>query len=153
MVSLIVAIAKNGVIGRGLEMPWKLSEDLKLFKSLTAGHAVIMGRLTWQSLGKPLKDRLNIVVSRTLAQVQGIVVATNLHEALQAARDAGKEVFIIGGRRLYEEGLGIADRLCLSRVDLEPEGDVLFPKVDWTLFKLEYKKAYEGFEYQEWIRK
>lgn len=127
MISLIAAVAQNNVIGAGLEIPWKLSEDMKLFKRLTLGSVVIMGKRTWVSLGRPLKERTNIVVSRSLKAAEGAAVVASLDEALIEASKEQKEVFIIGGRQLYEEGLKKADRLYLSRVHQSPEGDVFFP--------------------------
>ena len=152
MICLIAAVAANNVIGRGLEIPWKLPEDMKLFKKMTTGKAVIMGKRTWMSLGKPLKDRVNIVVSGSLKSADGALVVPSMEGALAEAANTGKDVYIIGGRQLYEEGLAKADRLYLSRVHQSPEGDVFFPDVRWADWVLVNAEEYPGFTFQEWKR-
>jgi dihydrofolate reductase len=152
MISLIAAVADNNVIGCGLEIPWRLPEDMKLFKRLTLGSAVIMGKRTWVSLGRPLKERANIIVSRSLSSADGAIVVSSLEQALAEAAKTGTDVFIIGGRQLYEDGLEKADRLYLSRVHQSPQGDVFFPVVNWTDWILTATEEYAGFTFQEWKR-
>ena len=143
--SLIVARAENGVIGRDGDMPWRLSEDLKRFKSLTSGKPVIMGRNTWESLPRrPLPKRANIVVSRNTAllaerawQASSIESAIALGRAM-AMRDGLDEYFVIGGATLYEAALPYADRLYLTEVMADIEGDTYFPEIsasDWTVLE------------------
>ncbi len=144
IVSLIVAVAENGVIGRAGKLPWHLPEDLKRFKRLTVGHPVIMGRKTWESIGRPLPGRRNLVVSRTPGYAaEGAEVFASLDEALAAA--AGEdEVFVIGGAALYAEAMPRADRLYLTRVHATVEGDVTFPGLDpaaWTLVSEDRREA------------
>lgn len=128
--SLIVAVAENGVIGRGGALPWHISADLKRFKQLTMGHAIIMGRKTWESLGRPLPGRRSIVVSRNPQfAAAGAEVVPSLDAALQLAAD-DSEVFVIGGASLYEEALAKADRLYITRVLAKVEGDTNFPAYD-----------------------
>lgn len=131
-VSLIVAMAENRVIGRDGDLPWRLSADLKRFRELTTGHHVIMGRKTWESIGKPLPGRTNVVVSRNPSfSAEGCTVLPGLDEALDAARTAGDdEAFVIGGARVYERALPDADRLYLTRVATRVEGDAYFPPLD-----------------------
>lgn len=134
LVSLIVAAAANGVIGRDNRMPWHLPEDLAHFKRLTLGHPVIMGRKTCESivaaLGKPLPGRANIVVTRQAHfPAPGCTVASSLEAALGAARDAD-EVFVIGGAEIYRLALARADRVYLTRIDAEFDGDATFPTLD-----------------------
>jgi dihydrofolate reductase len=134
LVSLIVAAAANGVIGRDNRMPWHLPEDLAHFKRLTLGHPVIMGRKTCESivaaLGKPLPGRANIVVTRQAHfAAPGCTVASSLEAALGAARGAD-EVFVIGGAEIYRLALARADRVYLTRIDAEVEGDATFPTLD-----------------------
>jgi dihydrofolate reductase len=140
--SILVAVAENGVIGREGQLPWHLSSDLRRFKRLTMGHAILMGRKTWESIGRPLPGRTSIVLSRQ-ANYQpghdGVLVATNLDEALAQARRSVVEVdeaFIIGGAGIYEMCLPRADRLLVTRVHAQIEGDVHFPQVDWNAWQL-----------------
>jgi dihydrofolate reductase len=125
--SLIVAAAENGVIGRGNRLPWHLPADLAHFKRTTLGHPVIMGRRTWESIGKPLPGRRNIVVSRTPGfAAPGCEVAPDLATAYARSQDE-PEVFVIGGTQLYEAALPGADRIYLTRVLASVEGDARFP--------------------------
>jgi dihydrofolate reductase len=128
-ISLIAAIGRNGVIGRGLEIPWRLPADQQRFKRLTMGRPLIMGRKTHESIGRPLPGRRNIVVSRRAGYAAPECdVVTSFEDALATAGDG--EVFVIGGADLYRSALPIADRLYLTWVDLEPGGDVSFPVYD-----------------------
>jgi dihydrofolate reductase len=125
--SFIVAMAKNRVIGRDNALPWKLPEDLRHFKATTLGHPIVMGRKTWESIGRPLPGRQNIVVTRNRGfQAPGAVVVHSLDEALAAATPA-EEVFLIGGAQLYVDALPRADRIHLTEIDREFEGDAYFP--------------------------
>lgn len=133
-ISLIVAMAENRTIGRDNKMPWKLPADLKRFKELTTGHAVIMGRKTFDSIGKPLANRQNIVISRNPDfKAKGAEVAVSLPKALEAAK--GDEVFVIGGEQIYNEALPLADRIYLTLIHEEIDGDAFFPEFDPTLFE------------------
>jgi dihydrofolate reductase len=133
-VSILVAIAANGVIGREGKLPWHLPDDLKRFREITMGHPVIMGRRTWESIARPLPGRQMIVVSRQPGYdtgVEGIHVASSLDEALEIARLWGSdEAFVIGGAELYREALPRADRLYLTLILAQFEGDTFFPKFD-----------------------
>lgn len=132
--SLIAALDKNGVIGRGDELPWRLSADLKLFKERTMGHPIILGRKTFRSIGRPLPGRLNIVLSRDPGFVaEGIRRALTWQEALEAAgEERVGEAYVIGGAEIYRLALPQVDRLILTFVEAEVEGDVTFPEIDWT---------------------
>lgn len=137
--SLIAAVARNGTIGRDGDLPWRLAADLRRFKRLTTGHAVLMGRRTWESIGRPLSGRLNIVLtrSRTLELPEGAVRAHSLDEGLRVAAEAGcEELFVIGGASLYAEALPRADRLHLTEVEAEVPGDVVFPDWDRDAFEM-----------------
>lgn len=128
--SLIVARARNGVIGRDNAMPWHLPADLAHFKRTTLGRPVIMGRRTWESIGHALPGRRNLVVSRTPGFIAaGAEVVGSLAEAWQAVAGAD-EAFVIGGAQLYAEALDSADRIYLTEVEGEPAGDTLFPALD-----------------------
>lgn len=132
--SLIAAVAQNGVIGINNTMPWHLPGDFQYFKAKTLGKPIIMGRKTWDSLGRPLPGRLNLVVSRqTGLQLEGAEVFESLDAALERAmtwadEHGADEVMLIGGAQLYAQALEQADRLYLTRVDLNPDGDTWFPE-------------------------
>jgi len=128
--SLVVAMARNRVIGRDNQLPWRLPADLAYFKRVTLGHPVIMGRRTWESIGKPLPGRHNIVVSRNRDyRAPGATVVASLDAAWKAAGDAD-EACVIGGTSLFAEALPIADRIYLTEVDAEVDGDTYFPPFD-----------------------
>jgi dihydrofolate reductase len=134
-ISIIAAIAENGVIGREGKLPWHLSDDLRRFKRLTMGHTIVMGRRTWESIGRPLPGRRMVVVSRQAnyrTDADDVEVATSLDEALGKAATAGdEETFIIGGAELYRESLTRADRMYFTCVLADVAGDTYFPDFDW----------------------
>ncbi len=128
--AIIVARAKNGVIGVNNTLPWRLPEDLKHFKNTTLGHPIIMGRNTWESLGKALPGRRNIVVSRNPDyEANGAEVFTSLEDAIDACT-GNEKVFIIGGAQIYDEALAYVDKLIITEVDIEVDGDAYFPNID-----------------------
>jgi dihydrofolate reductase len=139
--SLIAAVAENHVIGAGGAMPWRLSSDMKRFKSLTMGKPVIMGRKTFETLGKPLAGRLNIVISRRPDfSPEGAVVVPSLDAALVAAEAralaAGDdEIMVIGGGEIYRAAIGLADRLYITHVEATPGGDAVFPPIDPAVWR------------------
>lgn len=133
--SLISAMASNRVIGRDNDLPWSLPEDMRHFMHITLGKPVIMGRRTYESMGKPLPGRCNIVVSRSMARPPGVQLAKSLEEALQQAqadcnRNGLSEYFVIGGAELYAASLPLAQRLYLTRVHADVAGDTFFPEFD-----------------------
>lgn len=141
--AMIWAMTRNRVIGLDNDLPWNLPADMKHFMTTTRGHPVIMGRRTFESMdGKPLPRRTNIVVTRTPGYAApGILVAKDLDEAIELARrqcaaDGVEEAFITGGAGLYAEGLAVADRLYVTEIDAELEGDTFFPEVDWSRWRL-----------------
>lgn len=149
MVSIIVAVAKNGVIGDKNSLLWHISEDLRFFKQTTSGHPVIMGRRTYESLGRPLPNRTNVVISRTTTAIEGCTVARSLEEAV-AMFPHDEEIFIIGGAQIYALALDIADRIYITRVEHEYEGDTSFPTWDesqWHLVHSERHECGEKFPY------
>jgi dihydrofolate reductase len=134
-VTLIAAVARNGVIGRAGSIPWRLPGDLPRFKHITLGHPVIMGRMTWESLGRPLPGRRNLVISRSPGlALEGAEVFDSLPEALAACSDAG-EIFVIGGTQIYREALPLAQRLLLTEIDADVAGDAFFPPFDRSLWR------------------
>lgn len=134
--SIIVAMSENRVIGRAGGLPWHLPADLKRFKQLTTGHAIIMGRKTFESIGKPLPNRRNIVITRQITwRFPGVETAPDLDTAIRLATD-DPEVFIIGGAEVFREAESRADRMYITLICANVEGDVLFPEVDWNLWRL-----------------
>ena len=129
-------MSENRVIGRGGELPWHLSADLKRFKKLTMGHPIVMGRKTYESIGRPLPGRRSIVLSHNRAYQQaGVEVVGSLEQALEKTAEAN-EVFVIGGRQLYEIALPLATRFYLTEVAANIAGDVFFPQFDWDQWQL-----------------
>ena len=133
--SIIVAMSRNRVIGANGALPWHLPDELKLFKALTLGHHIIMGRKTWESIGRPLPGRRSVIVSRQPGyRVEGAIVARTLQEAV-AVCGADDEVFVIGGAEIFREALPLADRLYLTVVDADVEGDTLMPAFDHAAWR------------------
>jgi dihydrofolate reductase len=141
MLVLVAAVAENGVIGRGGRLPWRLKSDLAHFRGVTMGKPIVIGRKTYLSIGKPLAGRTNIVVSReTSFAAPGTIVAASLDAALTAARgDALRrgvnEIVVIGGADLYRQTMAAADRLVITQVDLQPQGDATFPPIDRKIWR------------------
>lgn len=134
-IALVVAVARNGVIGAGNALPWRLPDDLKYFKALTMGHCVVMGRKTFESIGRPLPGRQNVIVTRQAGyQVPGAEVAHSVEEALEAC-ERKDEVFVIGGAELFRQLIDRASRLYMTEVLREFEGDVFFPEYDRTAWR------------------
>lgn len=130
-ISLIVAMASNRVIGLNNQMPWHLSADLKKFKSITMGKPIVMGRKTFESIGRPLPGRTNIIISRNADYRQeGCVVANDLDSALTSACQLADEIFVIGGSALYDSLLPRAKRLYLTQINAAFEGDTFFPEIN-----------------------
>ncbi len=133
--ALVVAMGRGGVIGADGDLPWHFSEDLKHFRRVTTGHAVVMGRKTWDSIGRPLPGRRNIIVSRNPElRIEGCEVADSLEQAIALARQQDLEPRVIGGATLYEQALPLATKLFLTEVDIEVQGDTFFPtfeRSDW----------------------
>lgn len=134
--SIIVAAAKNGIIGRNNQLPWRLPQDLQYFKAITMGKPVIMGRKTYESIGKPLPGRLNIVITRQVdwRAADGVLVVNSVADAISAAEKSAtelvnppEEAMVIGGAEIYREVLSRVDRVYLTRLDIDVEGDAVFP--------------------------
>ena len=148
MINIIVAVAENGVIGDKNSLLWHISEDLRNFKRITSGHPVIMGRKTFESLGRPLPNRTNVVITRSDSGFDGCTTVHSLEEAL-AMFPAEEEVFIIGGAQIYAQALPAADRFYLTRVGRAYEGDTRFPEwneSEWRLVSCERFERGEQFD-------
>ncbi|MBT6015386.1 MAG: dihydrofolate reductase [Nitrosomonadales bacterium] len=148
-ITIIVAISENLVIGHRNTLPWHISEDLKNFKKITLNHSVIMGRKTFESIGKPLKYRRNIVISRNKnLQISGVEIASSLDDAICLTK-AEDEVFIIGGEQIYEIALPIATNMFITKVHSTIEGDAFFPNFDENQWK---KLTQNDLESEEGIK-
>lgn len=146
IISAIVAVAKNRVIGKDNDIPWYLPADLKYFKRKTLDHHILMGRKCYESIGRPLPKRVNVVITRNPFFIaSNCLVVHSVDEGLKLAQENGaEEVFIIGGAQIYELSYPFWDRLYLTEVDIEPEGDVFFQELemeDWTLVSEEAHQA------------
>jgi dihydrofolate reductase len=151
-ISAILAMSKNRVIGKDNQIPWHLSADLKYFKRTTLNHHIIMGRKTFLSIGNPLPKRTNVVLTRNPFFIaSNVLVATSIEEGLQLARDNGEEeTFIIGGGEIYRQSMPYLDKIYLTLIEVEVEGDVFFPELDesqWQLVSEEAHKADDKNEY------
>lgn len=144
MLSIIAAVAENGTIGDRNRLLWHISEDLRHFKSLTTGHPVIMGRKTFESLGRPLPNRENVVITRQAIEIPGCRTVHSLDEALALfAQRREEELFVIGGAQIYAQALPLADRLYLTRVEHPYEGDTHFPAWDEAAWRLTARERFE----------
>ena len=151
--SLLAALSTNNVIGRDNQVPWRLSTDLKRLKNMTMGHHVIMGRKTYESVGRPLPGRTNVVITRQEGYApEGVTVVHSLEDAIRvAARSGDDEAFVLGGAEIYDQAMHRADRMYLTRVHADVEGDTFFPDFDdvseWRLTDAEHFDADEKNEY------
>ena len=155
-INVIVAMTKSRVIGKDGALPWHLSEDLKLFKAHTTGNIIIMGRKTFDSIGRPLPNRRNIVVSRGIKdseKVAGVEYYPDLDHAIAAAQEGDGRIFIIGGASIYHQMIEKADRLYISLVDGEFEGDTYFPEIKDELWKVVATEPHTGFTLKIYERK
>ena len=154
LVSMIAALGKARVIGRKNILLWPIPEDLKRFKALTMGHPIVMGRKTFESIGRVLPGRTNIVVTREQEwNHEGVVVTHSLEEAIKKAKEIDvQEVFVIGGAQIYEQALPLADKLYLTLVDAEEKGDAYFPPYEHLFTKetVEKNGGHEGLKYS-WV--
>ena len=155
---LIVAITENNVIGLRGDMPWHLPADLAHFKSITSGHAVLMGRKTWDAIGKPLPNRLNIVLSRQKVFLEGASVVSSIEDALQKAGD--QRLIVIGGGEIYQATMDRISTMHVTRIHTSLEGDTHFPQIDtevWALNQHEKRPADDknafALTFETWQRK
>lgn len=153
-INIIVAISKNSrTIGKNNALLWRISDDLRRFKTLTTGHPIIMGRKTFESIGRVLPDRTNIIVTRnTTLKIEGALICNSLEVAIKEAARVDSEIFIIGGAEIYKQSISLADRLYLTVIDEEKNGDAFFP--DYSNFtkviSKENKTTDTGLRYQ-WL--
>jgi dihydrofolate reductase len=147
-VVLVAAVADNGVIGADGAIPWRIPEDLRHFKAVTRGHPVVMGRRTFESIGRPLPDRHNIVVTRSTGwSAEGVTAAGSLEAALELARQDGGDVMVIGGARVYAEAMALADVQVLTEVHQRPDGDTRYPEFDRAAWVETRREPHEGYDF------
>ena len=146
-VSLVAAVGRNGVIGRDGGLPWERTGDQVHFKALTLDHVLVMGRRTYESIGRPLPRRTTVVVTRRpdWSGAEGVLVAHDIASALDVAASVDDEVFVIGGAEIYAATLPFADRLVLTEVDQAPDGDTFFPAYDRSAWQETARETHEGF--------
>jgi len=153
MVSIIAAIGTGRSLGKGNDLLWRIPDDLKRFRALTTGHPIIMGRKTFESIGKPLPNRTSIVVTRNTSwQHEGAVAACSIEEAIAKAKELSSEVFVIGGGQIYSLALPLTDRLCLTLIEAQKDADIYFPAYENLFTKIIYHedREHEGLKYK-WV--
>lgn len=152
MISIIVAIARHGAIGKDNALLWHISDDLKRFKRITSGHPVVMGRKTYESLGRPLPNRINVVITRnTNFRAEGCTVVHSMAEAVSLF-PATEEVFVIGGAQIYAEALDIADKFYLTKVEAQYDADTFFPKWDPAQWREISCENHDGYSFIDYVR-
>jgi dihydrofolate reductase len=149
---IVAAMAANGIIGAAGIIPWHCAEELRLFRTITLGGTVLMGRRTYQSIGHPLEGRRNIVVSSTLSAERGIIVVPTFAEAVATALAAGDPVYYCGGVGIYAEALDRAEAIYLSVMNDDAVGDRSFPRIDPSVWRLVMETAYTGFVHRHYRR-
>ena len=152
-VAIIAGMTSKRVIGKGNDLPWHIGEDLKNFKEVTAGQTVIMGKSTLDSIGRPLPNRNNIVLSKDAVDIEGADVCTSIPEALEKAKSYGKKVFIIGGASVYTQTIDLVDTMHLSYIKKDYEGDVFFPEFNEAEWKCVKEKEFKDFLFVTYKRK
>lgn len=150
---IVAAVGRNGVIGVDGGLPWSIPEDLARFKRITMGHALVMGRSTFESIGRPLPGRTNIVLTRNEEwSHEGVEVAGSLDVAFEIARARGQDAFVVGGSEVYQTALDVTDTLELTEVDAAPEGDTWFPSVNWSEWQETARETHDGFSFVTYER-
>lgn len=142
-ITLVAAIASNNVIGKENSLPWNIPEDLKRFKQMTSGHTILMGRKTFDSIGRPLPNRQNIVMTKDENfDQEGIKVINDFDEALELIKESNEDIFVIGGSKIYELFEPVANSLAITRILKDFEGDAFFPDINWDLWQIEKEENF-----------
>ncbi|HYO39829.1 MAG TPA: dihydrofolate reductase [Nocardioidaceae bacterium] len=153
-VVLVAAVADNGVIGRDGDLPWHLPEDLRHFKATTRGQVLLMGRRTFESIGRPLPERTTVVLTRDPDwSADGVHVVRSVEEAIEVARDRGVDLMVGGGTAVYEAALPHATSQLLTEVHQSPEGDTSYPDVDRSVWQETWREPRDGFDWVRWERR
>ena len=147
MITIIAAIANNNALGKDNKLIWHLPADLKRFKKVTSGHCVIMGRKTFESLGKPLPNRTNIIITRNKNyKAEGCIVVNSLDQAIETAKKEDSNPFILGGAEIYKQAITIADKLDVTFVHHSFDADAFFPEIDFSIWKQESREDFKADE-------
>ena len=142
-ITLVAAIASNNVIGKENSLPWNIPEDLKRFKQMTSGNTILMGRKTFDSIGRPLPNRQNIVMTKDENfEREGIKVINDFDEALELIKESNEDAFVIGGSKIYELFEPVANTLAITRILKDFEGDAFFPDINWELWQIEKEENF-----------
>ena len=142
-ITLVAAIASNNVIGKENSLPWNIPEDLKRFKQMTSGHTILMGRKTFDSIGRPLPNRQNLVMTKDENfEREGIKVINDFDEALELIKKLNEDVFVIGGSKIYELFEPVANSLAITRILKDFDGDAFFPDINWDLWQIEKEENF-----------
>ncbi len=155
-VIIIAAVAENNVIGRNGEIPWHSRAELKYFKITTMGNPIVMGRKTFESIGKALPGRKNVVITRNaelFKDIEGIFTFSSLNDAVASLSEENEKIFIIGGSEIYNQAIDFADELLITRMPIEVEGDAFFPEINKDRFKLTEVAEHEEFSVEHYLRK
>jgi dihydrofolate reductase len=151
---MVAAVARNRVIGDGPDIPWRIPGEQAEFKRLTTGHTLVMGRTTYESIGRPLPGRTTIVLTRDRSwSADGVLVAHSLVDALASAALLPGEVIVAGGAQVYAEAMPMASEQIISEVPLEPEGDAFYPAIDPAVWEVVGREPFEGYERVTWLRR
>ena len=150
---IVVAMTDERVIGHANKIPWHFSEDLKLLKRITMGNTVVMGRNTFESIGKPLPGRLNIVISRTMSPRDGLIIVDSLEEAIKRGEETGKALFCLGGASIYRQVLPLTGKMFISIVHGHYSGDIYFPEYAHDEWRAVREEPHSGFTLVEYERK
>jgi dihydrofolate reductase len=153
MVTIIAAIGHGRALGKSNDLLWRIPDDLKRFKALTTGHPIVMGRKTFESIGKPLPNRTSIIITRDPNwHFEGVITAGSIEEALEKARLLDSAIFVVGGGQIYEQAVPFVDRLCLTLIDATKDADIYFPAYESAFTKITYHedREHEGLKYR-WV--
>jgi dihydrofolate reductase len=153
-VVMVVAVARNRVIGNGPDIPWRIPGEQADFKRLTTGHSLVMGRTTYESIGRPLPGRTTIVLTRDPSwTADGVLVARSLPDALARAALLPGDVIVAGGAQVYAEAMPLASEQIISEVPLTPEGDAFYPEIDPAVWEVVEREPFDGYERVTWLRR
>ncbi len=150
---LIAGMTNSRVIGKDNALPWHIPEDLKNFKELTSGKTILMGRKTYESIGRPLPNRNNLVLSRSMPPTENLIICNNIEDSIKKAKTFNQDLFIIGGSTIYQQFLPYANKMYLSYIKKEYQGDTYFPEFNKEEWEIEQTKDFEEFEFVIYRRK
>ena len=153
MIIIIAALTKKRVIGRNNKLPWNIPEEFQHFKKIISSKPVVMGRKTYESIGRLVKGCPNIIISRTISEIHGADVCNTIEKGIEKAKKYGDEIFILGGAEIYKESLSLTDKMYLSTIKEEYEGDAFFPEFDESKWAVEKREDHKDFEFVVYRKK